>query len=373
MSALAVFLCGCGNDNVASPPSSGVGLDANETPIVQPFGGDSGNLADRPLSDASFSEPKGGQGEPSIAQDAAELIDNIYSVDSGLTWDATYIDGASGDSEKPNEVVREEDGGTDAEQLTAGDATTDDAARPGNITVWVAGDSTVANGLSPCPTGWGAFFASNFQEDVTIVNSAVGGRSVRTWLYEVGTTMDSSGECVLAKDESGEPKLQPRWQAMLDGMQAGDYLLIQFGINDSSPTCDRHVGLDAFQASYGMMAQAAEERGAHPIFLTPVSAIACNGWSAIATRGGFVDATIQAGETYSVPVIDLHERSIALYQQLNFCPIPGGDVSASTGGPVGDFFCDDHTHFSQQGSLQIGLLIGEALRERKLGLSAYLK
>ena len=145
------------------------------------------------------------------------------------------LDGASGDSQKPNEVVREEDGGNDAEQLTAGDATTDDAALPGNITVWIAGDSTVANGLSPCPTGWGAFFTSNFQEGVTIVNSAVGGRSVRTWLYEVGTTMDISGECVLAKDESGAPKLQSRWQAMLDGMQAGDYLLVQFGTEDRLP------------------------------------------------------------------------------------------------------------------------------------------
>lgn len=74
-----------------------------------------------------------------------------------------------------------------------------------------------------------------------------------------------------------------------------------------------------------------------------------------------------------MPVIDLHGRSIALYQELDYCPITGEDVSAFTGGPVGDFFCDDHTHFSQQGAPQIGLLIVEALREQNLGLSAYLK
>jgi hypothetical protein len=32
---------------------------------------------------------------------------------------------------------------------------------------------------------------------------------------------------------------------------------------------------------------------------------------------------------------------VALYNQHAFCPIPGGDVSATTTGPVGAFFCDD--------------------------------
>ena len=85
-----------------------------------------------------------------------------------------------------------------------------------------------------------------FGAAVTVKNSAVGGRSVRTWLYNVQTTMDASGECVLAEDANGNPTLQSRWSAMLDatsGMKTGDYLFIQFGINDSSATCDRHVGV----------------------------------------------------------------------------------------------------------------------------------
>lgn len=52
---------------------------------------------------------------------------------------------------------------------------------------------------------------------------------------------------------------------------------------------------------------------------------------------------------YDVPVIDLHAMSVALYQSLGFCPIPVGDVSASTSGPVGEFFCDDHTHLDFRG------------------------
>ncbi|AUX43330.1 hypothetical protein SOCE26_047780 [Sorangium cellulosum] len=242
-----------------------------------------------------------------------------------------------------------------------------------DITIWIAGDSTVANGQTPCPAGWGGQLDALFDERVTVVNSAVGGRSVRTWLYHVQNTMDDTGECALTRDASGEPLLQDRWVQMLDGMKPGDYLFIQFGINDGSRTCDRHVGLDAFKASYGMMALAAQERGAQPVFVTPVSAIACNGSTARGTRGGYVTATHEAGREHGVPVIDLHELSVALYNSLSFCPVPGGDVSATTAGPVGEFFCDDHTHFARSGAEQIARVVAGAIRDQALGLAAYLE
>lgn len=243
----------------------------------------------------------------------------------------------------------------------------------GNITVWLAGDSTVAKGNTPCPVGWGAAFDALFDERVTVRNSAVGGRSVRTWLYNVRTTMDASGECELERDAKGEPTLQARWQTMLNEMKPGDYLFIQFGINDGSPTCDRHVGLAAFKESYGVMARAAKMRGAQPVFVTPVSAIACNGTTARGTRGGYVTATIEAGTEHDVPVIDLHALSVELYDSLGFCPVPGGDVTANTQGAVGAFFCDDHTHFDRPGAERIAELVAHALRAQGLPLAAYLR
>ena len=243
----------------------------------------------------------------------------------------------------------------------------------GNITVWLAGDSTMANGETPCPVGWGKVFDALFDDRVTVTNSAVGGRSVRTWLYSVQKTMDASGECVRDLDQNGDPVLQARWTAMLNGMKQGDYLFIQFGINDGDPSCDRHVGLDAFEEAYGMMAQAAKDRGAQPVFITPVSAISCKGDAAQGTRGAFVTTTIDAGKQFDVPVIELHAASVALYTSLGFCPLAGGDVSATTTGPVGDFFCDDHTHFDTPGAKQIAELVADAIDEQALPLAAYLK
>jgi lysophospholipase L1-like esterase len=241
------------------------------------------------------------------------------------------------------------------------------------LTIWIAGDSTVATGTAPCPIGWGGQFKPLFKDQVTVTNSAIAGRSVRTWLYFPTLDMDASGECILPRDADGTPTVQPRWQAMLDGMKPGDYLFIQFGINDGDPNCDRHVGLDAFEAAYAMMADAARERGAQPVFLTPVSSISCNGSSARGSRGEFVTRTVEVGERLDVPVIDLHARSVALYNQHGFCPVAGGDVSADTTGAVGDFFCDDHTHFSSSGAVEIADLVAQALRDQGIPLAAYLK
>lgn len=243
----------------------------------------------------------------------------------------------------------------------------------GNITVWIAGDSTVANGGASCPHGWGRDFASYFNSNITVRNYAAGGRSVRTWLYDVQANIGSDGECALNTDASGHPILQERWLTMLSEMKAGDYLMIQFGINDGSTTCPRHVGSQAFMQAHQMMAEAARERGVRPIFITPVSAVRCSGGTAVGSRG-FLSEVINLGADLGVPVIDLHQRSIQLYNERGFCPIPGGsDVSASTGGAVGAFFCDDHTHFDTAGAYDIGALITEGLGDLNIPLSQHLK
>ncbi|HTF97501.1 MAG TPA: cellulose binding domain-containing protein [Cellvibrio sp.] len=246
------------------------------------------------------------------------------------------------------------------------------ASNNGPITLWIAGDSTVANGGPSCAFGWGRDFGSHFNSNVSVQNLAVGGRSVRTWLYDVQSTIGSDGECALNKDSSGNTIIQSRWQTTLAGMKRGDYLFIQFGINDGSTTCPRHVGSNAFMQEYRMMAEAARARGATPIFITPVSAIRCSGNTAVASRG-FLSETINLGASMNVPVIDLHQRSIQLYNQRGFCPIPGGAVNASTGGAVGEFFCDDHTHFDLGGAKDIGGLVAQGIRDLNLPLAQHFK
>lgn len=235
-------------------------------------------------------------------------------------------------------------------------------------TVWIAGDSTVQTCSGACPCGWGGEFDALFNDKVTVVNRAVGGRSIQTWLREpaVSDQKNGAGECTLTSQG-----YSARWSGMLDGatgMKPGDTLIIQFGINDGSATCPRHVGTALYETYLVEMAKAAKDRGAQPIFVTPTSAIECSGSKAVATRG-FLTTTKEAGTKNGVPVIDLHQLSIDAYNELGLCP---NDRNYSAG-KVGEFFCDDHTHFDKPGAKQIAMLVGKALKAQGLPLSAYLK
>ncbi|MFD8496697.1 SGNH/GDSL hydrolase family protein [Amycolatopsis sp. NPDC059657] len=258
-------------------------------------------------------------------------------------------------------------GAATAKQRPCSAAAATGQARAATVKVWLAGDSTMSNPQSSCPVGWGSQFDALFTDPVTVVNNAVAGRSIQTWLYEsnVTKTKDSAGECVVS------PKtFAPRWRDMLapTGMRPGDYLMIQFGINDGDRNCPRHVGPARYRELLTMMAKAAKDRGVHPIFLTPVAAITCNGGTAVGNRG-FLKETTDAGQANQVPVIDLHKLSYTLYNTLKLCP-NNGDY---TKGAVGAFFCNDHTHFEAAGARQIAGVVAKALRTQGIPLANLLK
>jgi lysophospholipase L1-like esterase len=237
----------------------------------------------------------------------------------------------------------------------------------GKITVWMSGDSTMSG--SGCDGGgWGDQFGSLFNSNVTVQNKSVAGRSIQTWLYEknVSSTM-TNGECALTATT-----YSANWTAMLDastGMKAGDWLFIEFGINDGDGTCPRHVGTTLFQTYLTTMAKAATDRGAHPIFLTSTSAVACNGSTAQANRG-FGPQTKATGTADNVPVIDMTVLTAALYTSAGLCP-NSNDYSSTTS-KVGLFFCNDHTHFEAAGALQVAKTAAQALKDQNIPLASYL-
>jgi lysophospholipase L1-like esterase len=254
-------------------------------------------------------------------------------------------------------------GGTTTGGTTGG---TSGSGSTGKITVWMAGDSTMS-GSGCTGGGWGDQFGSCFNSNVTVVNKSVAGRSIQTWLYEknVSSTMDTTTkECPLIATTYSD-----NWNTMLTGMKAGDWLLVEFGINDGNGTCPRHVGTTLFQTYLTTMAKAATDRGAHPIFLTSTSAVACNGATAQANRG-FGPQTKAAGTADNVPVIDMTVLSAALYTSAGLCP-NNNDYSSTTS-KVGLFFCNDHTHFEAAGALQIAKTAAQALKDQNIPLAAYL-
>ena len=78
-------------------------------------------------------------------------------------------------------------------------------------TLYLVGDSTMKNG-TPGQEGWGDEMARYFDPSkINVVNEAIGGRSSRTYQNE------------------------GRWDALLRMINKGDFVVIQFGHNDSGP------------------------------------------------------------------------------------------------------------------------------------------
>ncbi|KAH7101542.1 SGNH hydrolase-type esterase domain-containing protein [Auriculariales sp. MPI-PUGE-AT-0066] len=75
------------------------------------------------------------------------------------------------------------------------------------VTVYLAGDSTMAT-ASGVITGWGQYFPYSAKSGITVLNKAIGGRSARSYTRE------------------------GRFQEIINAVQSGDYVVIEFGHND---------------------------------------------------------------------------------------------------------------------------------------------
>src|SRR3954466_346127 len=80
--------------------------------------------------------------------------------------------------------------------------------------VWLIGDSTMANKeITAYPeTGWGMPFSGFFDSTVEVDNRAKNGRSTKSFFAE------------------------GLWKPVIDDVQEGDYVFIQFGHNDEVKT-----------------------------------------------------------------------------------------------------------------------------------------
>jgi lysophospholipase L1-like esterase len=126
-----------------------------------------------------------------------------------------------------------------------------------SLTIWIAGDSTVQTYSSRYAPqqGWGAHLADFIPSNNRVNNHAMAGRSSKSFVEE------------------------GRLQTILDQIQPGDYLLVQFGINDSAstkteryaPPCGTIPGTaGSYEYYMEQFIKGALDRGAKPIIVTTV-------------------------------------------------------------------------------------------------------
>ncbi|WP_346838680.1 rhamnogalacturonan acetylesterase [Microbulbifer sp. SAOS-129_SWC] len=209
-------------------------------------------------------------------------------------------------------------------------------------TVYMAGDSTMAiKDVKDYPeTGWGVPFQVFFDDSVTVDNRAKNGRSTRTFIEE------------------------GRWQSIVDALQPGDYVIIQFGHNDEvKKKVDRYTTPEQYQANLVRFVRETRAHGAHPLLMTPVTRRYFDNDGKIEHTHPYTPLVREVAKQEKVTLIDMDEVTRAYFQQLGdresalrFNHIPPGEHPNY---PVG---VRDDTHFNHLGAREVAQL---ALRELK--------
>lgn len=116
--------------------------------------------------------------------------------------------------------------------------------------LFMAGDSTMSiKTIRSSPeTGWGMPFAQFFNNSLSIHNAAKNGRSTKTFISE------------------------GRWKLIMSQLNAGDYVIIQFGHNDQSKhKIGRYTPPEKFTKNLKRFISDVRSKNALPILMTPIT------------------------------------------------------------------------------------------------------
>jgi lysophospholipase L1-like esterase len=218
------------------------------------------------------------------------------------------------------------------------------------INIWLIGDSTMAAKKpdQQPESGWGEAVQSFFKNDVMVHNHAASGRSTKSFVTE------------------------KRWQAVLDSIQPGDYVVIEFGHNDEKPDTLLHT--DPFTTYQQYLKKFVDETRAKkgiPVICSSIVRRHFNSEGQLKnTHGDYIKASCELATTTNTVFIDMEARSRKLVTELGperskslfvFCN-PGEYPKRPNG-------TQDSTHLNYYGSQQIAALFIEGLKEQKVKLA----
>jgi len=224
------------------------------------------------------------------------------------------------------------------------------------VTVFLAGDSTVSTYTDTASTqdqaGWGQMLHEYLSPLAKVDNRAIGGRTARRFI--------------------DEGYLEKIWS----DIASGDYLLVQFGTNDSNKTATYTLNgetipyyLDpdtAFKTYLKQYIDGARAHSATPVLVTPPprNSAYCTGGNG---TGAYAQAMRELGEAEQIAVADLNQKAVTYLKAI--CPAPTPE----------DFFLIksdnsvDGTHFQEKGARKLAEFVTQGLSDAKSGLAGYVK
>ena len=231
----------------------------------------------------------------------------------------------------------------------------DRPARQDKPHVFLIGDSTMCHQpANKHPMhGWGQCLPEFMADTIVVENHARGGRSTRSF------------------------RDQGLWQAVLERLRPGDFVLIQFGHNDQKKDEARAAApFGAYQENLRRYIRETREKGAEPILVTSVHRRVFNDAGKIRNSlGEYPAAARQVAAAEQVMLVDLYAASERLFNELGpegtrtkvFCHLAPGD---SPNYPRGR---QDNSHFRVEGARLLAGLVVEAIRAGDSPLRRHLK
>jgi lysophospholipase L1-like esterase len=222
------------------------------------------------------------------------------------------------------------------------------------VHIFMIGDSTMANKdpIAEPERGWGQALQSLLDDTVTVSNYTVNGRSSKSFLDE------------------------ERWQTVLNSLQSGNYVIIQFGHNDEKSDAARHTSpYTTYKSNLENYVTDTRAKGAFSILCTPIVRRKFDEKGVLVdTHGDYPDAVRQAAKELKVPLLDLQLRTKTLVSDLGpekskslFLHAPPGVYANRPNG------AQDDTHLNPEGAAAVARMAVEEMKVLKLPLAAHLK
>ena len=222
------------------------------------------------------------------------------------------------------------------------------------ITIYMIGDSTMAEfDSSRHPlTGWGEMLQPLFNENVTVYNHAVSGKSSKNF-RDLGY-----------------------WKTVIDSIKKGDYLFVQFGHNDEKEYDSTRYTIPGGTYNENLKNYITEtrEKGAIPILFTSIRRRKFDKEGKLLdTHGKYPNAVRTVAKETDVPLIDLQKMTKPLIEKYGtegstklFCWTEPGEYSAYPDG------IKDNTHLSELGATEVSKLVASRIKELNIELGNYI-
>ena len=211
------------------------------------------------------------------------------------------------------------------------------------ITLFITGDSTVTDQQGWPGSSWGQMAPRWFKPEVAVANHAESGETLKGFLKE------------------------RRWEKVLDSMHPGDYVIIEFGCNDSKAHGPQNIypGQDfsetyveagtAYKDLLKQFAADVKKKGGFPIIASPSARRQDK--AKPSSLGAYAVAAMEVAKEIGVPGIDLNSMGVEINAAL------GADATKQFG---------DQTHHVEYGSYLQSKCIVLGIKQANLPLAKYI-